>query len=414
MTHDIKPNKETVQPQSAYSTLTGKPATDYLKQIGAEHRGVTTVHIIYGKPTNDVPVEIRKFVPPDLPQLLQYAQEKFFEGEFGFWYLQSTAKQFDNNNHRPDSQITSDNLANMFTANTTLVTERGDKSCGIAWQNDQTKNSVTSGRMYIDMFITGVNTLLTSGVINKEQRQEIIQQKINTLKAKPESIFNFRFEGSLPIDQLIVVDPQPEYLPTLLQLITQWDHAQTEAVQQIATTNNSKTRITGLLPNGTPGPILDAATLTAETRKDDVDKLIQWSKEIPLDQVFETVYRYNSVPTQIRTQLDELINAKRSLTSFRGESMVYGYITPTSQAEMKVLLQLLKLDSFDIFSASPSERIILEQRLSAWTEATHPDKRVHVREYQPILAQEKGQHAFDQLQALSSYLLSFSRQAGKE
>lgn len=402
------------QSPSAYSTLTGKPAATYLKEIGAEPRGVSTVHIILGAPSKDVPSEIAKFVPPSAYDRLTYSKKHPEVTINGTWLMASTADKFDNENDRPLSQITSDNLANMFTVATTTITERTDSSRGVPWQTDNTKNEVVSGRMYTDMFTSAVSALHQSGVINNDQRNEIFDRKLEAIQHNPTSIFNYRFDGSLPVEELKKLTSPPEYVPALLQLIDQWDNAQTEAVKKISVESNQKGRIAGLLPSGTPDQVVDAAVTTAEGKTSEVNKLVKWSKDIPTDMVFEAATNFSQLDEKLRSKVDNIVKSQRNWKSLKGEKDTLGKYLDYTTDGMKSLLSVIKLDSFDIFNATPEERSVLNQKLEAWTDITHSDKRGHVEGLAPLLKTDKGVDALDRIQSISAYLLSISRQAGKD
>lgn len=402
------------QSPSAYSTLSSKPAKDYLKGIGADPNGVNTVHIILGEPSAEVPENIAKFVPPSAYDRLRYSKNHPEVTLNGTWFMTSTATRFDNENDRPLSQITSDNLANMFTVATTTITERTDNSRGVPWQTDNTKNEVTSGRMYTDMFTSAVNALHLGGIINNDQRNEIFQRKLEAIQASPTSIFNYRFDGSLPIEELKKLTTPPEYVSVLLQLIDQWDNAQTEAVKKISVDSNQKIRIAGLLPSGTPNQVIDAAVATAEGKTNDVNKLVQWSKEIPTDMVFEAATNFSQLDEKLIAKVDNIVKSQRNWKSLKGEKNILGDYNGYTKDGMKLLLAVIKLDSFDIFDASPSERAVLNQKLEAWTAITHPDKRGSIDGLKPLLGTDKGVDVLDRIQSISAYLLSISRQAGKD
>jgi beta-phosphoglucomutase-like phosphatase (HAD superfamily) len=142
--------------------------------------------------------------------------------------------------------------------------------------------------------------------------------------------------------------------------------------------------------------------------------LAQWSREIPADAVYEALTTYGELDEPSRDKINHLVMAKRSFKAIKGEMTINsGVPTEETARQMKELQAVLKLDSIDIFGAKAEERVLLEQRLSAWVGITSQDKRVHVEQLKPILKQEKGVDALDVLNATATYLLSISKSLGK-
>lgn len=412
-------HKENATTISAYSVLEGQAAQQYLKKAGLDSHQVHTVHLVTGQ-KSQVPENIRSYVPDSaenkLAYLIQHPNPKFQNRE---WYQTTVGDRSKIISHNLPTKINHDNLANMFTTNITVITESKDDK-GREW-NDETKKNVLSGRTYVDMFNTGVDVLFDNQIIDQEQKNNILAQKLEALQNNPTSIFNFRFDQSLPLGELrkLATSPDvgekypPTYISSLIQLIDQWDVAQSRAVTQIAQSQVNQVNIRGLLTDGTPQNIVEAATATAFGKKDDIEELAQFSREIPPDQIYEAVSNYTDLNPEDRQKVDQLVLAKKSWRSIKGEIAIHGQATEKTTTEIQSLLGILRLDSINMFTNQPGEREIMEQRLNSWVNLSSPDKRSHVESLKTILAQEKGIDALDMIHATAGYLFSISRQIGK-
>jgi hypothetical protein len=257
---------ETKQPQTAYTTLNGESAKKYMRDLGKDPGDTHTLHFCLGR-NQDVPENVAKLVPVTVGERFQYNHENP-DSASRSWFQMITTELAGNPDFNLMGQITPDNLANMFATNITVIAER-PKSMGQLGV-DMAKSYVTSGGVYADVFTYSINALRAGGVINNDQVTEIYKSKMTALQESPNDVLNFRFQGSIPLNELKTLaesNPNDVKLKTAVGFIDLWDKTQEVAVTQISETAVTKTRIAGLLTAGTPGVVVDMATEMAEGQK---------------------------------------------------------------------------------------------------------------------------------------------------